>query len=521
MMQAVSFMPDSEKMAVTDDKTADWCGSAMTSDRDKEMKKYNNILIKSIKVIVFCIGLFFIVNVINNIFMRKDAESKYKEFYDEAEEYDVLFAGISHMQVGVSPMELWKDYGITSFNLAESGTQIPYSYWVIKNALQYCSPKLVVVDVRRTETTDLENSRLLHVQFDKMPFGKVKLEAIRDIYADSLDKRIEMLFPLTIYHSRWTELSENDFTSASYRLDKGAYHYGDGMTVMEPAEYEILPETEKKKGLEVPVGYLKKIIELCQEQGIEVLLVNIPYLATDETQLYENGIADIAEEYGIQYINFLHVDGVVNYNTDLHNAGHLNDSGMKKVTEYMGDYIRKHYDIPDRRADEAYAGWDEDYVAFTDYKFDMMNSQSKTDSCLILLADKKVSSCIYIKKDSELLQDERYREILQNLVFGKKLKKLELAAEKGTDYLLIIDRNADVFYEYTEIKEDKCVECSFGKVFFGMDEEGFPFLEIENGETDDYLWKMEEEQENDAADSDIRIAAIDAMTGFVRSVRQF
>ena len=38
---------------------------------------------------------------------------------------------------------------------------------------------------------------------------------------------------------------------------------------------------------------------------------------------------------------------------DFRDKGHLNDSGSKKVANYLGKYIKEHYDIPDTREIEG------------------------------------------------------------------------------------------------------------------------------------------------------------------------
>ena len=60
--------------------------------------------------------------------------------------YAVLFFGTSHVNNAVFPMELWKDYGITAYNFGGHANAIATSYWVMKNALDYTHPKLVVFD---------------------------------------------------------------------------------------------------------------------------------------------------------------------------------------------------------------------------------------------------------------------------------------------------------------------------------------------------------------------------------------
>ena len=63
------------------------------------------------------------------------------------------------------------------------------------------------------------------------------------------------------------------------------------------------------------------------------------------------------------------MNNVADYLTDCYDdSSHLNPSGAKKVTAYLGNYMMSHYEIPDRRNDPAYAKWHDDLVRYTTYK---------------------------------------------------------------------------------------------------------------------------------------------------------
>ena len=53
---------------------------------------------------------------ISGLVERKSAYQKNGDFMEQSEDLDVLFLGTSHVINGVFPMELWKEYGITSYN---------------------------------------------------------------------------------------------------------------------------------------------------------------------------------------------------------------------------------------------------------------------------------------------------------------------------------------------------------------------------------------------------------------------
>ena len=48
----------------------------------------------------------------------------YYDFYQQEQDFDVLFLGTSHVLNAVYPMELWRDYGIVSYNMANHSENI-------------------------------------------------------------------------------------------------------------------------------------------------------------------------------------------------------------------------------------------------------------------------------------------------------------------------------------------------------------------------------------------------------------
>ena len=56
---------------------------------------------------------------------RKKSYHKLSPFFREEQDYDVLFLGNSHMINGVLPMQLWDEYGITSYNLGGHAATLP------------------------------------------------------------------------------------------------------------------------------------------------------------------------------------------------------------------------------------------------------------------------------------------------------------------------------------------------------------------------------------------------------------
>lgn len=295
---------------------------------------------------------------------REDGRDKYIAFFEEKEPIDVFLLGTSHMMDSVLPMELWRDYGIVSYNLANPAETLEATYWTLRLALEYQKPKAVVVDVcyLGKAQSEVSTRRMGHLFMDEIPLSLLKLKAIWELYPE--EERAEFVFPLVTYHTRWEEL----FDEAEPMTEAKPFTRGAELRAgrSQPAPYvrttEMdLTETEGKKAL-------RRIIDLCREEGIQVILTAIPYPADEDAQKMMNSAQIIADETGIEFLNLFDVEGLVDFETDCYDeASHLNPDGASKVTNYLGGQLAGRYGIEDRRGDARYASWNEALAQYEAY----------------------------------------------------------------------------------------------------------------------------------------------------------
>ena len=129
-----------------------------------------------------------------------DGYYKNRPFLADQRDYDVLFFGTSHIINSVLPMQLWKEYGITSYNLGIHGGSVACSYWMMRNAVEQHKPKIAVMETFLTHAqyTSMETA-LAHAAFDPFPMNKTKIQGIVDAFPKNSD-RYELFFPLDVFH---------------------------------------------------------------------------------------------------------------------------------------------------------------------------------------------------------------------------------------------------------------------------------------------------------------------------------
>ena len=298
-----------------------------------------------------------------------------------------------------------------------------------------------------------------HLSFDCFPLSQTKINAINDLFEEK-SQRLEFLFDFSLYHNRWEELKKEDFIK-NYTVEKGAESK---IGVSETRNFSLIERSIYNNDDSEGKEYLCKMIEECKNLGIEVLLVNMPYPATNSAQKDANVVDGIAQKYNVDYLNFLYETDCVNYITDFYDSdSHLNMSGAKKVSKKLGKYLVDNYKIEDRRNDNTYCDWHEDYKNYISYKEELISNQSSLYNLLMLLYDEEKQGFVYVKAGSDILKDELFAQLLYNIDVGIKVEE---ALQKRKDYIAIFGSDLRI-----EILEPQLCETDFGNINIVRDDE--------------------------------------------------
>lgn len=102
------------------------------------------------------------------------------------------------------------------------------------------------------------------------------------------------------------------------------------------------------------------MIEYCQAEDIRVILIKTPIPQRTKEQPYYNTVSEIADEYGIPFINFNLLDAETGFEAgDFYvDNYHINTTGARKISSYLGNYIMSNYTLLDHRGDAYYQSWD-------------------------------------------------------------------------------------------------------------------------------------------------------------------
>lgn len=411
---------------------------------------------EGLKVITWLVIISLFVGIglhyLSWIVERKDSYSKYEPFYQQEENFDVLFIGQSHVLNGIFPMELWNEYGIVSYNMAGHGNRLATTYWVMKNALDYTQPKLIVVDCGMLAQEDKTGlAEQVHLSLDHFPLSKNKIAAIEDLFPED-DTKWDFLWKFSTYHNRWNTLTAEDY-EPTLNIEKGAESR---INVAIPAKTRYFESTFKTEGDTMGVQYLEKIIEECQSSDINILLTYLPFPDPTGWQAESNRVKDIAKEYDVNYLDYHTLYKVINDKTDFYDVdSHMNPSGARKITSYIGEYIMDNYDIKDQRKNPMYKQWHDDYAVYSEFKLQNLKSEDELNNYLMLLHDYNLSYAIYLPTNPAIILNSTKVQLLKNL--GIDTDKILLAENN----LLVVDNKKE---QITYARMDETVKTDYGRI---------------------------------------------------------
>ncbi len=276
------------------------------------------------------------------------------EYYKEDKDHDVVFIGDCEVYENFTPALLWEEYGINSYIRGSAQQLIWQSYYLMEETLEYEAPDVVIFNVLSLKYNEPQKEAYNRMTLDGMKWSLSKVNSIRASMMPD-EQFLDYVFPILRYHSRITELTEEDFQYLFYR---------------EPVSFNgYYMRVDVKPAVDVPEGkklgdynfgdnawqYLDKMVALCEEKGVELILVKAPSLYPYWYDEWEVQIEEYAREHGLKYINFLELteECGLDFNTDTYDAGlHLNLSGAEKITRYLGDYLTGECGLVSRRGEE-------------------------------------------------------------------------------------------------------------------------------------------------------------------------
>ena len=304
------------------------------------------------------------------------------EYYENAGNNDVVFIGDCEVYENFSPITLWEEHGITSI-IRGSAQQLTWQpYYLMEETLQYETPDVIVFNVLSmkydtNESTGNQSRREAYnrMNLEGMRWSKSKWDAINASMTEEereWESQWTYLFPILRYHDRWSKLTAEDFQYMFYRDQVSDNGY-----LMQTGIRPVTDEHVEKPLLDYTFGdnsyyYLDKMVQLCEEKGVELVLIKAPSLSPVWWDEWDVQMEDYARKHGLKYYNFLECQDEIgiDWNTDTYDTGlHLNVYGAEKMSRYFGKLLSEECGVADRRSDAGIsADWAQKVITYNERK---------------------------------------------------------------------------------------------------------------------------------------------------------
>lgn len=322
------------------------------------------------KKFAYVVGLIVILIIammaFHKVFSFKFDDGIYqmKTFYElEEDTVDVLVLGSSHAFVNINPMVIWEESGIATYELCGSIAPLWNSYYYLKEALRTQSPGLVILEGfgLTKEEAYADDSRIIKNVYGIKSITN-KLGALKASAPE--DRWLEFGLEYIQYHNRYKSLGAVDYKPY---LDDEAYYaswkgFGEGYAAYSFEKPQVVNDGTRIQLAKKQEEYYRKIIELCKQENIPLLIAVVPYVNYDEGHMgIYNTAKDIAEEYGVDFCNFneQYEEIGINWDTDFMDGDHMGYIGNVRFSRYLSDYLTSHYQWKSHADErEKYVSWD-------------------------------------------------------------------------------------------------------------------------------------------------------------------
>lgn len=322
-----------------------------------------NVLSVTAVLLIFGLLLGLVTMLLQPKYMTDLVEGSFTaQYYTEDKNHDVIFIGDCEVYSNFSPLEMYRQQGITSYVRGNSQQLIWQSYYLLKETFRYESPRVVVWNVNAMRYSEPISEAYNRLAIDNMRWSEEKVRIIQSSMTEDEDFW-SYVFPILRYHSRFDELTSEDWeylfrdttnTFNGYLMETGVLPLGTLPRQRPLAEYQFG---------DVCYEYLDQIRELCNQHGAELILIKAPSVYPFWYDEYDAQMEAYAETHGLAYYNFLDFaeEIGIDYQTDTYDAGlHLNLSGATKLSGFFARILAEKHGLEDHRSDpEISAIYDE------------------------------------------------------------------------------------------------------------------------------------------------------------------
>lgn len=321
---------------------------------------------QALRAVLFFVGFLFLLRTVTYIVRTSgDTKDRISGFYAEKDNtIDVIMAGSSPVYPYYSAPKLYGEQGIVLYPLSTNNQRPKAIKYLLEEAQKTQDSSLFVIEMRMLSMPDEEwedTMAFTRGVTDNLKYSLNRIKAINALVSDK-SQRHTYYFDIFKYHSNWKMLFlPSQLRHWRYEA-KSPLKGLEIKTGVGPVEYEdVTGETGIGQMQDKQYAVLLDLLAYLEETGIDALFLLSPYQMDREAKQIYNFMIPIIEEAGYPVLDLNdHIKEIgIDCKTDFYDYGsHVNALGQEKCTAYLGQYLKEHYELPDRRGQKEYGSWD-------------------------------------------------------------------------------------------------------------------------------------------------------------------
>jgi len=278
-------------------------------------------------------------------------------YAQQNETLDVVFVGTSGTFSAWVPMIAWENYGFTSYNFCVNVMGYETLSFAVKEAMKTQKPRVLVIDIYPFIINHSIKSRNDSETRYNTDGWKYSLDYFSFLWKELSEnkEKLTYIFDFVKYHNN--DFNWNNYAGEYPYLNKG-YNFLPWITA-KPAELtDEVVSMDKDR-----CNYLEDLISICKEIDTNVLFLYYPWGNVSDTDIGNiNYIQKKIEEHGASFFNceLIRDEFSLDYGHDFWGESHCNIYGAEKITNVLGAYLQKRYQLEDKRGDTSYSDWNDD-----------------------------------------------------------------------------------------------------------------------------------------------------------------
>lgn len=288
------------------------------------------------------------------------SKGTFPAFYaEERDSLDVVTFGSSGCYQFFDTPLLYENFGLTSFNLSVPLMPASAVPFLMDEAEKHQSPELYVVEVRcYLRNPGKDPDRALYLLTDSMDYGRSKWRMLLHSYGSYLES-VKAYFDIWKYHGYLPEVTGEALSYFDNRK-KSALKTWRNRAIVHPQETPISQEDIGPLALDPrSEAELRFLLDECRRKGRRVLFVATPHVYTRKYVGRKKALAELIAAAGFPFLDLTEGEAYgLDYRTDFWDHRHVNYHGAEKVTNALGEYIQKEYNIRTEHTEAVTADWE-------------------------------------------------------------------------------------------------------------------------------------------------------------------